>query len=162
MPPAVRRPYFPDPVNIAEDIKKNLAEINIKVQIVHAKSWQDFLNHMHDGTFDMMLYGWMADTTDPSDMLTALLTTSSMNAFNSSRWSNKKFDGLIEMTRSQKDLAARNKLYHEAEIEFQKEMPFIPLFNPLQIIAWNETVKGFIPHPINRLYLQYVSWGANK
>jgi ABC-type transport system substrate-binding protein len=70
---------------------------------------------------------------------------------------NKQFDELIKKARSQKDPAARLKLYQQAQHIFHQEMPFVPLFYPLQTAAWNTKLKGYTPHPLNRLYLNHYS-----
>lgn len=155
LPAAVDRPYLPAPKEIAEDIAKYLSDIGVKVKIIQAKSWKDFLFDADNGNFEMILFGWIADTVDPNDFLTSLLLKSSIGISNSVRWSNEKFENLVLQARaqSQKD---RLETYKKAQMIFYNEMPFIPLFSALQLAAWNEKVKGFVLHPASRLYLHQV------
>jgi len=152
--PAVR-PYLPDPLRIAEDLKRQLAAAGIKVTIIQAKSWSDFINTSNIGNFDLTLFGWIADTVDPNDFLTALLGTETINQFNKVRWSNTQFDILLEKARIQ-NISARQKTYEDAQKLFYQEMPFVPLFNAMQLAAWNEKVLGFTLHPATRLFLQHI------
>ncbi len=155
LPAAVNRPYLPAPAEIAEDIAKYLANIGIKVKINQPKSWKDFLFDADNGNFNMILFGWIADTVDPNDFLTSLLLKSSIGVSNTVRWSNEEFENLVLQARAQ-SLQDRLETYKKAQLIFYNEMPFIPLFSALQLGAWNEKVKGFILHPASRLYLHQV------
>jgi peptide/nickel transport system substrate-binding protein len=157
MPTPVRRPYMPDPVHIAEDIKTDLAAVKINATIVMPESRDDFGIIVQKGNYEMLLYGWLAETVDPNDFLSALLSTASINKSNIPRWSNAQFDSFLEKGSSQSNTTERMKIYHQAQLLFHQEMPFVPLFNPLRITVWNEKVSGYIPHPLNRLYLQYIA-----
>jgi len=161
-PTAAIRSYSPDPEGIAVDIQKYLGTVGIKAQIVPEKSWKDYLDKTHVGTFELALTGWMADTVDPNDFLTFLLTTPAINSTNTARWSNSIFDNLIEQARMQ-SISERIKSYQEAQKIFYEEMPFVPIANSMQLAAWNAKVKGFKLHPASRLSTQYIwlSKGSN-
>ena len=155
LPTGAIRPYMPDPVQIAENIKKYLEAIGIKITIVPARTWKDFLIATFNGTFDLVLFGWIADTVDPNDFLTSMLTAKSIGSTNTVRWSNPAFDDLVERARGE-GISDRVKTYQEAQQMFYGEMPFIPLDNAMQLAAWNEKVKGYKIHPAARLYLHSV------
>lgn len=153
----IPRPYMPDPPKVAQDIKKDLESIGIKakIRILHADDNAE--SPIPKGNYDMLLNGWMADTADPNDYFTLLLVSDSINYTNLTRWSNKKFDDLIEKARNQTNAAERLKTYYQAQAIFHEQMPFVPLFYSLQTSVWNKKLIGFVPHPLNRLYLQYLS-----
>jgi peptide/nickel transport system substrate-binding protein len=155
LPPPVTRPYLPEPIKIAEDIKKDLEIIGIKATIVNAKSWRDYLNKGFSGDFDLILFGWVADTIDPNDFLTSILASQSIGSGNVTRFSNNTFDNLLEMARSQK-VSQRAKTYQKAQMIFYEEMPFVPLVSAMQLAVWNDRVKGYKIHPAARLYLQNI------
>ncbi len=153
--PWTSRGYLPEPDAIAEDIKNDLNKIGIKITINKPKNMQTFREISMKGNFDLLLFGWTADTIDPNDFLTALLTTPLINSTNRVRWSNTKFDQLIEKARNE-NYAIRLKTYEEAQLVFIEEMPFIPIANAMQLAAWNEIVKGFQLHPASRFFLHQV------
>jgi len=157
VPIYIHRPYMPDPPGIAEDIAVYLSAIGIKAKVILVGNEEEFKKMVLSNTYDMMLFGWHADVPDPDDLLTALLSTESINDANLSRWSNKQFDGLLEEARKKKTPVERLEYYQKAQTLFHQELPFIPLFTPLQTIAWSENVNGFVPHPVNRFYLQEIS-----
>jgi len=155
LPPPVNRAYLPNPTGIAEDIKIFLEQIGIKVQIAKSPSYKQFRDDVHSGQYEMTIYGWIADTIDPNDFLTALLATSSIDNSNSPRWSNQQFDVLITKARGV-SMAERIKTYQEAQQLFYEEMPFVPFANSLLLGAWKERVKGFQLHPASRFFLQHI------
>lgn len=156
IPTGAVRPYMPDPIGIANEIKNQLAEINIKVTITPANSWKHSLEiTTTKPDYDMALLGWIADTGDPNDLLTAILSTSSIGIHNSCLWSNKEFDNIIIQARSQ-PAEKRIELYKKAQLIIYEEVPLVPLFHSFQLGAWNENVKGFKLHPLGLLFLNNV------
>jgi peptide/nickel transport system substrate-binding protein len=153
--PWAARGYLPEPLAIAEDIKKDLAKVGISVSIDIPKSRSYFVESAMKGNFDLLLFGWIADTVDPNDFLTVLLTSPFIGSTNRVRWNNKLFDSLIEKARGQ-SYSERLKTYQEAQMLFHEEMPFVPLVNAMQLAAWNEKVKGFQLHPASRFFLHQV------
>lgn len=152
LPPPVTRPYMPEPLKIAEDIKNDLEKINIKATIVNAKSWRDYLAKSFSGNFDMIIFGWVADTIDPNDFLTSLLSSQSIGTSNTVRFSDANFEALLEQARSQK-IADRVKSYQKAQMIFYEKMPFVPLISAMQLAVHSDRVKGYKIHPAARLYL---------
>ena len=153
--PWTSRGYLPEPKLIAEDIKNDLAKIGIKVTIYAPANMKEFREISIKGDFDFLLFGWIADTVDPNDFLSVLLTTPFINSTNRIRWSNERFDYLIEKARGE-NYSERLKTYKDAQLLFYEEMPYIPLVNAMQIAAWNEKVKGFQLHPASRFFLHQV------
>ncbi|OGF61615.1 MAG: hypothetical protein A2Y62_16195 [Candidatus Fischerbacteria bacterium RBG_13_37_8] len=155
LPPPVARPYMPEPLKMAEDVKKYLADVGIKATIVNSKSFSTFLDVGYKGDYDMMLFGWIADTIDPNDFLTSLLSKAAIGTSNTTRWSHPQFEYMLETARNQ-SISARVKTYQEAQILFNNEMPFIPLVYAMQLATWNDRVKGYKLHPATRFYLQNI------
>lgn len=156
IPTGAVRPYMPNPIAIANEIKNQLAEINIKVTITPANSWKHFLEiTATKPDYDMAMLGWIADTGDPNDLLTAILSTQSIGVHNSSLWSNKEFDNILIQARSQ-PYEKRIELYKKAQMIVYEEVPLVPLFHSFQLGAWNEKVKGFKLHPLGLLFFNNV------
>jgi len=156
IPTGAVRPYMPNPMGIANEIKNQLAEIGIKVKITPADSWKHSLEiTTTKPDYDLALLGWIADTGDPNDLLTALLSTSSIGVHNSCVWSNPEFDSILIQARSQ-PANKRIELYKKAQMIIYEEVPLVPLFHSFQLGAWNERVKGFKLHPLGLLFFNNV------
>ncbi len=156
IPTGAVRPYMPDPIGIANEIKNQLAEIGIQITLTPANSWKHSLEiTTTKPDYDMALLGWIADTGDPNDMLTALLSSSSIGIHNSCVWSNTEFDNILIQARAQ-PADKRIELYKKAQMIFYEELPLVPLFHSYQLGAWNEKVKGFKLHPLGLLFFNNV------
>ncbi|MEV7233983.1 ABC transporter substrate-binding protein [Streptomyces sp. NPDC051020] len=89
----------------------------------------------------MYRFAWGADYPTPDNFLFPLLDTASINkdasgkvtGDNRARYSNKKFDALLTKARGEKDLAARNVIYKEAEKVAMDDVALIPLWNRTQL-----------------------------
>jgi len=124
MPMYTRRPYLPNPIGIAEDIKKQLAEIGIRVIIEPPRDETDFWARSRKGTYDIALYGWISDFLDPDGTFSALLAKQFVGTANLSRYANPQFDDLLMKARSQSVPGERLKLYKSAQSLFPKDLPF--------------------------------------
>ncbi|AUG75640.1 peptide ABC transporter substrate-binding protein [Kitasatospora sp. MMS16-BH015] len=94
-------------------------------------------------------FAWGADYPTPGNFLNPLLATTSINedpvthkvqGDNRGRYSNPAFDALLHQATATKDLAARTKLYQQAEkIAIGDDLALIPLWNrSQQRVANNE------------------------
>jgi peptide/nickel transport system substrate-binding protein len=142
------RPYVPDPIGVSEEIKKQLADIGVKVQIIVPPTYDDFGNMLLEGKHDLALSGWIDTTGHPDYTLNSLLS-GKMYVFNLSRWHNKLFDEKLEAARELpiNDISGRIKLYNEAQEIFEREAPWIPLFHTKNFVIYNRKVKGIIAYP---------------
>jgi oligopeptide transport system substrate-binding protein len=85
-------------------------------------------------------YSWGADYPTPDNFLYPLLDTASINkdasgkvtGDNRARWSNPKFDSLIDQARKTRDDATRSGLYKQAEKIALDDGALIPTFNRTQ------------------------------
>lgn len=155
IPPPVARVTMHQPEEISNDIASQLAKIGIKAKVIKASTWKEFLDKAFSGKFDMLLFGWVADTVDPNDFLSALFTKSAINFTNISRWYNPEFEEILEQARYA-SIKARMELYRKAQMMLYEEMPVIPFVSAMQLGAWDEKVKGYVLHPASRLYLEYI------
>ncbi len=94
--------------------------------------------------FQMVRSSWNATTyQDPFYFLGAWRTGA---LYNEAKWSNAKFDRMIEATWTV-DAAARAAAFQRAEEVFLEDVPAIPLFFSTQTILMNPSVKGWQPRP---------------
>ena len=139
----VSRPYNPNGKKMGELMQSDLKKIGIEVELV-TYDWPTYLAKSSKGEHEMLQIGWTADIPDPSNFLQILLTCDSIKAgSNLSRWCNKNYDKLItKATISDKKTA--DKLYKQAQVLFQKDMPFIPIAQSYRYVALSKKVKGYI------------------
>ena len=93
------------------------------------------------------MLGWQADSTDPNDFLTALLSADAIGTTNRSRYRSSSMDALLKRARRESTLPEREAVYREAEQLFQKDMPFVPLFHVSVFTAYRVAVRGIAPGP---------------
>jgi ABC-type transport system substrate-binding protein len=141
------RPYLPAPLLLAADLRESLAAVGIAATPRQAASWSDYLDRVTRGDYDLALLGWQADSTDPNDFLSALLGSEAIGATNRSRYRSAAMDGLLKRGRRESEAADREALYREAQVLFQKDMPFLPLYHVSVFTAQRRVVRGVIRGP---------------
>jgi ABC-type oligopeptide transport system substrate-binding subunit len=99
------------------------------------------------GDYDLCLLGWQADTPDPNDFLSTLLASEAIGNTNRSRFRNRAMDALLKRARMGGDMAERLSSYREAQILFQGEMPWIPLYHASTFTAYRRGVRGLLTGP---------------
>ena len=120
------RPYLPRPLQVAQTIQSQLAEVGITLSLQMTKSSDDFFTALYGGRFDLALAGWIADTSDPADFFEALLWSESIGGENHSnygRWQDPVTDLAVARFRS----APTDTHRHELDRLIREEAPFVPL-----------------------------------
>jgi len=149
----VARPYLPDPQGCAEEIKRELALVGIKVKIVIPKDYAELIRLAGErGDFDLCLTGWVSETGDPDYLLSSLLGGPKLGgnpAGSISGWRSSVFEEKLLLSRRLplSDVMGRMKLYNEALRIAKEEVPIIPLFHTKVFVVYRKKVKGVIPHP---------------
>jgi ABC-type transport system substrate-binding protein len=141
------RPYLPSPLRVAALLRESLAEAGIRVRIVQAPSWSEYLRRGSEGDYDMALFGWQADSTDPNDFLSTLLASESVGAANRSRYRSSTMDALLKRGRMAAGIAERLAIYEEAQRLFRRDMPWVPLYHVSVFTAYNRAIQGLIQGP---------------
>lgn len=133
----------------AQIIQANLKEIGVDMKI-ETLEWGTYLQKTADGNYQAFLGGWISGTSDADIVLFPLLDTKSIgSAGNRARYSNPKFDALVEEARSELDVDKRKELYKQAQLILQEETPLVVLFTKNENIGINKRVKGFEYDPTN-------------
>ena len=136
------RSYLPDPLRIAALLNAALAEVGIRVRSLEAPSWSEYLARGSRGDYDMALFGWQADSTDPNDFLSALLSSASVGTTNRSRYRSPAMDALLKRGRMATGAVQRRAIYNEAQELFQREMPWVPLYHVSLFTAYRRSLQG--------------------
>jgi ABC-type transport system substrate-binding protein len=136
------RPYNPAPLRVAARVAADLAEVGIRARLRQAPTWGEFLDRATRGDYDLAIMGWQADTTDPNDFLSALLASDAVGATNRSRYRSSAMDGLLRNGRRTAEMRARSAIYGEAQVLFQRDMPWVPLYHVSVSTAYRRSLKG--------------------
>ena len=62
-------------MRLAERLRTELAEIGVRTRLREVGSWSEYIDLTTRGDYDLAVLGWQADTTDPNDFLSALLSS---------------------------------------------------------------------------------------
>ncbi|HEX6737535.1 MAG TPA: ABC transporter substrate-binding protein, partial [Vicinamibacteria bacterium] len=141
------RPYLPAPVHLAEQIRHDLEAVGIRARLTPTASWAEYLERAARGDYDLAVLGWIADTPDPNDFLSALLASESVGATNRSRYRSAEMDALLKRGRRGHSAADRADTYQEAQALFQRDMPWIPLYHVAVFTAYRRSVHGLAAGP---------------
>jgi peptide/nickel transport system substrate-binding protein len=141
------RPYNPAPLRVAARVAADLGAVGIRARIREAPSWAEFLERATRGDYELAVMGWQADTTDPNDFLSALLASDAIGATNRSRYRSPAMDGLLRHGRRTADLRERATIYGEAQVLFQRDMPWVPLYHVSVSTAYRRSVRGLAVGP---------------
>lgn len=141
------RPYLPSPLRVAARIQDDLAHVGIRARRREVSSWSEYVERATRGDYDLCVLGWLADTSDPNDFLSALLASSSIGTTNRSRYRSEAMDALLKRARLGGDGEARLSAYREAQQLFQKDMPWVPLYHGSVFTAHRRVVRGLSVGP---------------
>jgi oligopeptide transport system substrate-binding protein len=97
---------------------------------------------LEDGDYDIGTAVWIADYNDPSNFLDVLRTGGGNNY---GRYSNPRFDALLDQAAAERDLAKRGQMLAQAEQMMLDEYPLVFVRFMTQPAIVQPYVKGWIP-----------------
>jgi len=139
-------------VTIAEALAYMWKDVlNVDVTVA-TQEWNVFLAIRRDGDYILARNGWIADVSDPSNLLN-LFTSYSGN--NSSFYKAEEFDALMNIANTSMDPAVRMAAMHEAEqMAIGEAYAAIPLYYYAEQLAVNTKLRGYALYPTNeRLFM---------
>jgi peptide/nickel transport system substrate-binding protein len=136
------RAYMPSPRRVAQEIRKDLLGIGVRVRLREVATWSEYIDTVTRGDYDLSLLGWQADTLDPNDFLSALLASDSIGTTNRSRYRSAAMDAILKRGRMGSDPDSRSFAYHEAQALFQKDMPWVPLYHGSVFTVHRRSLRG--------------------
>lgn len=169
------RGYNPSPVATANQIKSNLEEIGITVEINQFSSFGPYIDYTYGGKHDAALLGWYTDNADPDNFLYVLLHPgvsvddvpsgqdyvswdTKANASNISAWANTDYMELVNQGQTTYDEGEREDLYLEATKLAHEQAPWVYLDYAQTTRGVHESVKSdtFIVSSVGQPYLELV------
>ena len=148
--------YGSTEADLAQVLASSIEETGVvKVKIKYAE-WATYIDYFIKGIMGMFLLGWYPDYIDPDDYMWPFLASSaspSMGCF----YSNPKMDELLKQARRVTDVKERTKLYEQAQDILGEDVPYVDLFEGIQVCVTKPDIKGVLLEPtqIFRYYLLY-------
>ncbi len=136
------RGYNPSPVATANQIRSNLEDIGLTVEVNQFSSFGPYIEYTYGGKHDAALLGWYTDNADPDNFLYVLLHPGVSadqipdgqsyvdwkdkgNASNISAWANTDYMELVEEGQTTYDEAKRKEVYLEAAKMTHEQAPWV-------------------------------------
>lgn len=131
---------------IAEAVQAQLKEhLGISVELKN-EEWKSYLAKVKTDPPSLFRFGWLADYPDPDNFMN-LMTSYSEN--NRTRWSDPRYDKLIEQAAGETDREKRRELYRQAnQIMLTEGVPVIPILTGVAHLLVSDRVEGF---PVNAM-----------
>ena len=147
----VQRPYNPNARRMAELIQADWAKIGVQARIV-TYEWGEYLRRSRLGEHDTLLLGFGGQNGDPDAFFFSLLSchAKTQSGLNRARWCDRGFDRLLEAGRATRDIAARKKIYFEAQKIFRDQAPWIAIAHADVLEAVRKEVLHYRSDPFGR------------
>jgi dipeptide transport system substrate-binding protein len=148
----VQRPYNPNARRIAELMQADLAKIGVKAEI-KSFEWGEYRKRAQAGEHMMAQLGWTGDNGDPDNFLHTLLGCASakgVSGSNIAKFCQKEFDDLVTRAKRISDQEERTKLYRQAQVVFNKEVPWFTIAHAVAIKPMRKEVVDFKISPFGR------------
>ncbi|MFF2754972.1 glutathione ABC transporter substrate-binding protein [Psychrobacillus sp. NPDC058041] len=144
-------------INVAEVLQSQLKGIGIKLNI-EVLEYGTFVEKVYSGNAEMFIISWRNATGDADYNQYNLFHTNSMgSAGNSSFYSNKEVDALLDAARTEKDQEKRIELYVKAQQIEMGDALYIPIRVIENLAATTKNVEGFSISPSGYLEVNDVS-----
>ena len=138
----VQRPYNPNARRMAEIIQADWAKVGVTAEIVSFE-WGEYLQRSREGEHETILLGWTGDNGDPDNFLFVLLGCAAADGANRARWCHRPFDDLLVQAKQISDVAARTKLYEQAQLIFKEEAPWVTIAHSVVLKPVRKEVVDF-------------------
>jgi peptide/nickel transport system substrate-binding protein len=121
-------------------IQGDLERAGIGIELVPAKSWQDFHEQRRKGAHDLHLFQWSVSTPEPERFLYPLFHSQSQDNFG--RFRHAGVDALLEEARRPMDDADRLERYREVSRIVAGEVPALFLVHRIGMAGVSSRIHG--------------------
>ncbi|HEY8524114.1 MAG TPA: ABC transporter substrate-binding protein [Acidimicrobiales bacterium] len=139
------RPYLPQPAQVASDIRDQLAQVGIRVQLDEQESGA-FIDNSNTGNLGLHLLGWNADFPDPTNFWDFHFGPGATPQFGTG------FEDLHEVlaeAASTTDEETRNELYAQANDLLMEHAQALPIAYGGSAVAFRADVEGAHASPLS-------------
>lgn len=138
-------------VRVAQLFQQDLKAIGIEIELKMV-SFATYLKETGRPRVAQAAFtGWHQDFPDPSNFMDILFHSRSIhpeNSENRSFYRNPELDALLDRARPEANHEIRLALYAKANAILAEDAPWVFLYYPVDMFAWQPYVKGFRPHPV--------------
>lgn len=138
---------YEETVRTAQVLQAQFAAVGIEAEI-RTLEWGTWLEEEGAGNFDMYILGWIGNI-DPDDYFYAQQHTGQV--FNFTGYSNPKVDDLLDQGRVEADVTQRKAIYDQVQQIVIDDSPYIYLYIPANVDAYQSYVKGYQTRPDSAL-----------
>lgn len=126
----------------------NLKQIGIKPENIEVLEldWPTLLKGLRNGEYNVFFLGWAPDYGDPDDYIYPLFYSKAAN--NWVHYKNEEVDKLILEARKELNDTKRAELYKKAMMIMYEDAPWVPLYQPKEIMVYRDWLKGVYYNPI--------------
>jgi ABC-type transport system substrate-binding protein len=143
------RPYLPNPRAVADELARQIGELGIAIEVTPTASSEQYYSTIARGDYDMVLAGWIADTSDPADYLEAVLSPEAVPSprqpivvhANLSRWANGEMTEALHRFRAESSDSARDTIRDL----ISREVPLLPVMYGPTTYVYTPRLQGFEP-----------------
>ncbi|MBN1536916.1 MAG: ABC transporter substrate-binding protein [Anaerolineales bacterium] len=139
--------FYEETVRAAQVLQAQLAQIGINAEI-RTLEWGAWLEDEGKGNYDMYIMGWIGNM-DPDEFYYSVHHTGEV--FNFTGYSNPTLDELLEKGRVETDVATRMDIYSEVSKIVIDDAPYVFLYNPANVNAWQPYVRGYFTRSDNAI-----------
>ncbi len=149
----VSRIYNPNARKMAELMQSDLRAIGVNVRIVEYE-WNTFIARIGEHLHDSVLLGWAADTPDPDNFFSPLLSCSAtFSGKNPSNWCNPDFDKLLTDALATTEIDKRKEIYFAVQQMIMRELPLVPIAHGVRLQAKDTKIDGIELSPFGGISL---------
>ena len=135
---------------MAEYLQGSFTKLKVlKVNMVATVKKDRIYNREANGNFQVVCTRWGPDYADPTTYLNLALTG---NQNNYGKYTNTKFDALMEQIQKESDLTKRWNLMIQAEKVMMEDMAYIPVFEKGSAALKAKNLSGLVQVPVGTPY----------
>lgn len=139
----------------AEIVQKDLAEINITIQI-ETNTWNQLLEKIRRKQSQIFQVGWQADYPDPENFLQVFYGKNTSPGPNPTNFQNNEYDSLYERFGFALDTPERRAKIRTMQEILNEEVPAVFLYHELVRYQLGPRVKNFKPNGVLPSLWQYL------
>ncbi|MEA4919637.1 MAG: ABC transporter substrate-binding protein [Clostridiaceae bacterium] len=139
----------------AEVIQASLLDIGMELSI-ESLDYATYLNQVFAGNYEMAVSGYTSGTM--YNFLYGIFHSDSINAANMARINDSHIDELIELGKTQSDIAQRGETFKALTDYINSQTIYIPLYQSTVIRAYNSGLGGFEVSAAGAMHFEDVYW----
>jgi len=137
---------------VLDHIRSDLAAVGLRLEVIPV-SWTEMGERLENGTTEAFLLAWIADLTDPDSFLRSLFQSASSSNFFG--YSSAEIDALLERAAAELKPEERAQVYRELERRILQQVPLIPLYHTVGVVARRDYVVGLEPGPLGMAQVEF-------